>query len=44
MMRALAPVAEMAATAQDWSEHDLSRRFALGLTGLTDGLGAVARL
>jgi two-component system, OmpR family, sensor kinase len=28
--RALQPVAEMAATATDWSEHDLGRRFALG--------------
>lgn len=28
--RALAPVAAMAATAEDWSEHDLSRRFGLG--------------
>ncbi|WP_296607282.1 HAMP domain-containing sensor histidine kinase [Nocardioides sp.] len=28
--RALAPVAEMAATATEWSEHDLSRRFDLG--------------
>lgn len=28
--RALAPVVAMAATAEDWSEHDLSRRFDLG--------------
>ncbi len=28
--RALRPVAEMAATAAEWSEHDLSRRFDLG--------------
>jgi two-component system, OmpR family, sensor kinase len=28
--RSLAPVAEMARTADDWSEHDLSRRFDLG--------------
>lgn len=28
--RALRPVAEMAATAAEWSEHDLARRFALG--------------
>lgn len=28
--RALAPVVEMAATADDWSEHDLGRRFDLG--------------
>lgn len=28
--RALAPVAVMAATATEWSEHDLSRRFDLG--------------
>jgi signal transduction histidine kinase len=28
--RALAPVAEMARTAEDWSEHDLDQRFALG--------------
>lgn len=28
--RALRPVAEMAATASDWSEHDLARRFTLG--------------
>jgi signal transduction histidine kinase len=28
--RALSPVAEMARTADDWSEHDLSRRFDLG--------------
>lgn len=28
--RALAPVGEMAHTAQEWSEHDLERRFALG--------------
>jgi signal transduction histidine kinase len=30
MRRALRPVAEMAATASDWSEHDLGRRFAMG--------------
>jgi two-component system OmpR family sensor kinase len=28
--RALRPVAEMAATATEWSEHDLARRFGLG--------------
>ncbi|CAB4685853.1 MAG: HAMP domain-containing protein [Actinobacteria bacterium] len=28
--RALAPVAAMAATAEEWSEHDLDRRFDLG--------------
>lgn len=28
--RALRPVAEMAATASDWSEHELNRRFSLG--------------
>ncbi|TIC79289.1 HAMP domain-containing sensor histidine kinase [Nocardioides sp. GY 10127] len=28
--RALAPVAAMAATAEEWSEHDLQRRFELG--------------
>jgi two-component system OmpR family sensor kinase len=28
--RALRPVRAMAATAEDWSEHDLGRRFALG--------------
>lgn len=28
--RALAPVAQMAHTAQEWSEHDLERRFGLG--------------
>ena len=28
--RVLAPVVAMAATAEDWSEHDLSRRFDLG--------------
>ena len=28
--RVLRPVAEMAGTAEDWSEHDLSRRFEMG--------------
>ncbi len=28
--RVLQPVAAMAATAEDWSEHDLDRRFDLG--------------
>lgn len=31
--RVLKPVSEMARTAEDWSEHDLSRRFALGPPG-----------
>lgn len=31
--RVLTPVSEMARTAEDWSEHDLSRRFALGPPG-----------
>ena len=31
--RALRPVAEMSRTAADWSEHDLTRRFALGPSG-----------
>lgn len=31
--RVLRPVSEMARTAEDWSEHDLSRRFALGSSG-----------
>ncbi|MFY0406391.1 sensor histidine kinase [Solicola sp. PLA-1-18] len=30
MRRALSPVAQMAARADDWSEHDLGRRFELG--------------
>lgn len=50
--RALAPVAEMARTAEEWSAHDLQRRFALGaptneirllahtLDGLLDRVGA----
>lgn len=44
--RVLRPVEEMARTAEDWSEHDLSRRFGLGpptneltaLAGTLDGL------
>lgn len=31
--RALAPVLAMAATAEDWSEHDLTSRFDLGVPG-----------
>ncbi|MCW2849946.1 MAG: Sensor histidine kinase [Marmoricola sp.] len=31
--RALRPVSAMAATAEEWSEHDLGRRFALGEPG-----------
>lgn len=38
--RALAPVVAMAATAEDWSEHDLSRRFELGAP--TNEIGALA--
>jgi signal transduction histidine kinase len=47
---ALRPVAQMAARATDWSEHDLDRRFDLGrphdeLTGLADTLdGMLARI
>jgi two-component system, OmpR family, sensor kinase len=53
--RALRPVADMAATAEDWSEHDLSRRFDLGeprneitalgrtLDGLLDKVSSVIR-
>jgi two-component system OmpR family sensor kinase len=38
--RALRPVAEMASTATDWSEHDLGRRFGLG--GPTNEITALA--
>lgn len=47
---ALRPVAQMTASAEDWSEHDLDRRFALGrpkdeLTGLAATLdGLLARI
>jgi signal transduction histidine kinase len=53
--RALAPVAAMARTAEDWSEHDLERRFGLGpptdeiralahtLDGLLDKVGHAIR-
>ena len=47
---ALGPVAQMTAEAEDWSEHDLDRRFALGaprdeLTGLAATLdGLLARI
>jgi signal transduction histidine kinase len=47
---ALRPVAQMTASAQDWSEHDLDRRFDLGpvrdeLTGLAATLdGLLARI
>src|SRR5262249_3891738 len=44
---ALRPVARMTASAQDWSAHDLDRRFSLGpvrdeLTGLAGTLGGLA--